>query len=108
MGVSFQALRAESRDLGRARADASSLRVTLVSLAPADLLTTVFPAVRWGNPLKHTDVKNKTQYTQNQILKWPRIKSKIAREKMKFTGLPEEQGIRACPAEMLDDRKSGS
>lgn len=24
---------------------------------------------------------------------------------MKFTELPEEQGIQACPAEMLDDRR---
>lgn len=88
----------------RAKADVSSLSVTLVSLAPTDLLPTTFPAAWWGNSLKHADVKNETQNTQ--ILKWPRNKNKIVREKMKFTGLPEEQRIQACPAEMLDDRKS--
>lgn len=47
-------------------------RAALVSLAPTDLLPTAFPDVRWGEPLKHTDVKSKTQH--------PKPKSKMAQK----------------------------
>lgn len=63
-----------------------------------------------GKPPKYTAVKSETSEHPKPETKMARNKNKILRKekkrkKKKFTGLLEEWGIQACPAEELNDGK---